>query len=200
MLDKIAIIIGAETSAYGQELSMEIANKGYKILLVGSDNVALIKLSDEVSKITETIVVQIDYKNSNLIPNFASQIKEKFGKVDLLINLHFAESSGSPIFAIEPKLWYENIQQNIHFNYLLIYYFHNLVTLSDNGMVIFINNINDRSKEIYKDALDKISSNSIKTMLEIYTQELTNESMKVLYLEEHISSRDLFNEYISSQS
>ena len=83
--NKIVIITGA-ASGIGRQLSIQLANKGAKIILLDIDEKALKETHELINSnngTSETYIIDVSKKNQ--LHMFADNIVEKYGHVDILI-------------------------------------------------------------------------------------------------------------------
>lgn len=85
MEHKVAAITGPY-KGLGAALSRALAARGYKLVLGGRDNEALQGFADEIRRSTEAVAVTLDVRSRGDCVRFVDAAKEKFGRLDLLIN------------------------------------------------------------------------------------------------------------------
>ena len=80
---KVALVTGAG-SGIGRASAMALGEAGYAVVLAGRD---VAKLQDTASRMTgETLCVSADVSNPDSVKNLFAQVKEKFGRLDVLFN------------------------------------------------------------------------------------------------------------------
>ena len=84
MKDKVVIISGA-ARGLGQKYSCEFAKAGAKVVF--ADVNPCNDTEDEIKKITNQFLnLSLDVTNFSSCDNLAKQTKEKFGRIDVLVN------------------------------------------------------------------------------------------------------------------
>jgi NAD(P)-dependent dehydrogenase (short-subunit alcohol dehydrogenase family) len=88
MREKYVLITGG-TSGIGKETVMQLASKNAKIIFCGRDNTKGKQTTEEIKKVTgnkEIDFIQADFCSFHSVKNLVQQIKEKTGRIDVLIN------------------------------------------------------------------------------------------------------------------
>ena len=80
---KIALITGA-SSGIGRDMARDLAERGYNLILVARDKERLEELKKEFK--VEARIISTDLADSNNCKELYKEVKEKFGKIDILIN------------------------------------------------------------------------------------------------------------------
>ena len=82
--NKIALVTGA-SRGLGKYLSIELAKKGYDIILVARTVGALEEQYDEINKLgVKSTIVPLDLNEDNAIDNLGFEINKKWGRFCLL--------------------------------------------------------------------------------------------------------------------
>jgi NAD(P)-dependent dehydrogenase (short-subunit alcohol dehydrogenase family) len=80
---KVALVTGAG-SGIGRASALALGAAGYAVVLAGRD---MAKLQDTASRMTgETLCVSADVSSPDSVKNLFAQVKEKFGRLDVLFN------------------------------------------------------------------------------------------------------------------
>jgi len=87
MFKKIAVITGAD-GGMGKEITKAVAKEGYITIMACLPNPNIEKVIKEIQKNTneEILCIELDLSSAQSIIRFVETIKEKFQKIDLLIN------------------------------------------------------------------------------------------------------------------
>lgn len=132
---KTAIVTGC-ACGIGREIVLELARDGYNI--IGTYNTSLNKIKELKNRV-ESIGVNFDYYKLDLtnefeIKEFSNNIKEKYNKIDILIN-NAAKSLDNEFLLKTKKEFMEVLEVNLVGPFLLI---QNLIEVMDNGIIINI--------------------------------------------------------------
>lgn len=105
---KIAIVTGA-TGGIGRDIVEGLAGKKIKLVLVGRREEKLKSLEEEFSDKTEILTVRCDVTKQENLENLINKTKDKFGKIDILINGAGVSSQhpfwNQPVEDIEKIIW-----------------------------------------------------------------------------------------------
>lgn len=80
---KIALITGA-SSGIGRDMARDLAERGYNLILVARDKERLEELKKEFK--VEATIISTDLSDFNNCKELYKEVKNKFGKIDILIN------------------------------------------------------------------------------------------------------------------
>ena len=81
--NKVALITGA-SSGIGRDMARDLAQRGYNLILVARDKERLEELKKEFN--VEVTTISIDLADSNNCKELYNEVKNKFEKIDILIN------------------------------------------------------------------------------------------------------------------
>lgn len=85
-MQRNALITGF-TRGIGKAIAYKLASKGFRLVLIYKNSDALANsINEELSKITQTLVIKCDVSDTKQIENACKQAKEKFGFIDTLVN------------------------------------------------------------------------------------------------------------------
>ena len=103
--NKIALVTGA-SRGLGKFLSLELAKKGYDIILVARTVGALEEQYDEINKLgVKSTIVPLDLNEDNAIDNLGFEINKKWGKLDLLVSNAAITNELTPLSHLKPNVW-----------------------------------------------------------------------------------------------
>ena len=95
---RIALVTGGG-SGIGAEVAQALANDGWKVVITGRRQEALESVISKSTKSSgELIAITADVTDEKSVKNLFSEIKEKFGRLDLLIN---NAGTGAPAVEID---------------------------------------------------------------------------------------------------
>jgi NADP-dependent 3-hydroxy acid dehydrogenase YdfG len=104
----VAIVTGA-TGGIGRDIVKGLVGKKIKLILAGRNQEKLKALEEEFSGTSEIITVRCDVTKQKDLENLVSKAKDKFGKIDILINGAGVSSQhpfwNQPIEDIEKIIW-----------------------------------------------------------------------------------------------
>ena len=136
--NRIALITGA-TRGIGKEISLALAKKNIHVILLGRTIGALEEISDKIHlEGGKATCVQFDLSDLNKICDLSQEVKERWGKLDILISNAAYLHNLTPLSHLSEKDWQTSININLSANWLLIKYFEKLLLESKNGKAIFI--------------------------------------------------------------
>ncbi|MCF7916247.1 MAG: SDR family oxidoreductase [Candidatus Omnitrophica bacterium] len=105
---KVAIVTGA-TGGIGKDIVEGLVSKKIKLVLAGRREEKLKALEEEFSNFAEIISVKCDVTKQEDLENLVRKTKDKFGKIDILVNGAGVSSQhpfwNQPIEDIEKIIW-----------------------------------------------------------------------------------------------
>jgi NADP-dependent 3-hydroxy acid dehydrogenase YdfG len=105
---KIALVTGA-TGGIGKDIVKGLADKKIKLILAGRREEKLNDICQEFSQVSELVPVKCDVTKKEDLDNLVNKAKDKFGKIDILINGAGVSSQhpfwNQPIEDIEKIIW-----------------------------------------------------------------------------------------------
>ena len=129
MKKRIALITGA-TRGIGKEISLALAKEDIHVILLGRTIGALEEISDKIHlNGGNATCVQFDLNDLNKIYDLSQEIKERWGKLDILISNAAYLHNLTPLSHLSDKDWQISININLSANWLLIKYFEKLPSI-----------------------------------------------------------------------
>ena len=126
MKKRIALITGA-TRGIGKEISLALAKEDIHVILLGRTIGALEEISDKIHfNGGNATCVQFDLSDLNKIYDLSQEIKERWGKLDILISNAAYLHNLTPLSHLSDKDWQISINVNLSANWLLIKHFEKL--------------------------------------------------------------------------
>ena len=111
--NKIALITGS-SRGLGKHLSIELAKKGFEIILVARTTGALEEQYDKITKIgSKSTIVPLDLSDHDVIDNLGYEINKKWGKLDLFISNAAITAELTPLSHLKPDVWDKIINLNL---------------------------------------------------------------------------------------
>lgn len=115
--DKIVVITGA-SSGIGKSTALEFAKKQAKLVLVARRKEKLDEIQTALTKHNvESVVYPCDVSNKLAVKQMSSQVIDKFGKIDVLVN-----NAGFAIYGTVSNLTIEEIESQMMTNYFGMVY------------------------------------------------------------------------------
>ncbi|MCJ8283280.1 MAG: SDR family oxidoreductase, partial [Rivularia sp. ALOHA_DT_140] len=106
--DKIAVVTGGD-SGIGIATAKLLTSEGVKVALIDKTDDKLKQAAEEVGKIGDVIYVKADLRELAQVENAKSQILQRFGKVDILVNAAGITGATGDFLEITDEEWYNTI-------------------------------------------------------------------------------------------
>ena len=132
--NKVAIVTGGN-SGIGYAAAADLVSKGAKVIVTGRNKEALAKAETEL-KVTGIVADQSDLKS---IDNLVEEVKEKFGKVDILF-LNAGIAAFAPLDSASEDHYDSIMNVNVKGVYFTVQKV--LPILNDGGSIIFNTSVN----------------------------------------------------------
>jgi NAD(P)-dependent dehydrogenase (short-subunit alcohol dehydrogenase family) len=138
LADRIALVTGA-SRGIGAALALHLAEAGAHIVAVARTVGGLEELDDKIKAMGGTAtLVPLDVKDTEGIGRLAAALKERYGRVDVLIGNAGILTTPSPLSHVEQKQWDDVLAVNVTANWHLISACDELLKASDAGRAVFI--------------------------------------------------------------
>ena len=136
--NRIALITGA-TRGIGKEIAILLAKNKIHVIILGRTLSALDDLSDKINEFGgSSTCIQFDLNDLSEISKISQEVKQRWGKLDLLISNAAYLHNLTPLSHLSEKDWQISLNTNLSSNWLLIKYFENLLLESKFGKAIFL--------------------------------------------------------------
>lgn len=141
MKNKVFVITGA-SSGIGKAVAKKAAEQGAFLVLMARNVIALESLANELyqSFHTDSLVVKCDVSDKNQLENAYNKIKDKYQRVDYLINC-----AGYGTFKLAKDFSYEEVQEMFKVNTFGMMYLTTLISelmlQQQSGHIFFISSI-----------------------------------------------------------
>ena len=109
-MNRIAVVTGAGRGI-GKVVSRTLAANGWTVVVTGRDKEVIDFLANEIGN--DSIGVVCDVADSESVRNLFAEIKERFGRVDMLFNNAGVVAPGAPIEELSVDEWRRVIDTNI---------------------------------------------------------------------------------------
>lgn len=138
LTDRIALVTGA-SRGIGAALALQLAQAGAHVVAVARTVGGLEELDDRIKAAGgSATLVPLDVKDSGGIARLAQALKDRYGRLDVLVGNAGILGVSSPLGHIEPKSWDDVMAVNVTANWQFIRHFDALLKLSDAGRAVFI--------------------------------------------------------------
>ena len=135
---RIALITGA-TRGIGKEIAILPAKNKIHVIILGRTLSALDDLSDKINDIGgSSTCIQFDLNDLSEISKISQEVKQRWGKLDILISNAAYLHNLTPLSHLSEKDWQISLNTNLSSNWLLIKHFENLLLESEYGRAIFL--------------------------------------------------------------
>jgi NAD(P)-dependent dehydrogenase (short-subunit alcohol dehydrogenase family) len=135
---RVALVTGA-SRGIGAEAALALAEQGAHIVAVARTAGGLEELDDKIRAGGGTAtLVPLDMKDADGIVRLAAALRERHGKLDILLGNAGILRTPTPLGHIEPKDWDDLLAVNVTANWHLIRAFDPLLKLSDAGRAVFM--------------------------------------------------------------
>ncbi|WP_217703333.1 SDR family oxidoreductase [Flavobacterium agri] len=168
--DKIAVVTGGN-SGIGYATANELKNQGAKVIITGRRKEAVSQAADELG--VDWIVA--DQGNVSDIENLVSEIKRKFGKVDILF-INAGVLGGSAIAEATEEIFDQVINVNFKGAYFTLSRF--IPILNDGASVVFLSS-NTASMNAANSSIYSSSKAALNSVMKIAAVELAPRHIRV---------------------
>ena len=135
---RIALVTGA-SRGIGAAAALALAAEGAHIVAVARTVGGLEELDDRIAAAGSTAtLVPLDMKDTDGILRLALALRERHGRLDILLGNAGILGTPSPLDHVEPKVWDDTLAVNLTANWHLIRAFDPLLKLSDAGRAVFV--------------------------------------------------------------
>ena len=135
---RIALITGA-TRGIGKEIAILLAKNNIHVIILGRTLSALDDLSDKINDFGgSSTCIQFDLNDLSEISKISQEVKQRWGKLDILISNAAYLHNLTPLSHLSEKDWQISLNTNLSSNWLLIKHFENLLLESEYGRAIFL--------------------------------------------------------------
>jgi NAD(P)-dependent dehydrogenase (short-subunit alcohol dehydrogenase family) len=135
---RVALVTGA-SRGIGAEAALALAEQGAHIVAVARTVGGLEELDDKIRAGGGTAtLVPLDMKDADGIVRLAAALRERHGKLDILLGNAGILRTPTPLGHIEPKDWDDLLAVNVTANWHLIRALDPLLKLSDAGRAVFM--------------------------------------------------------------
>lgn len=135
---RIALITGA-SRGIGQAAAKLLAKEGAHVILLARDKKGLEETDDAIRTAGgKATLVPMDITDANALEQLSVVIRERFGKLDILVGNAGVLGDLTPVSHIEPLMWEKVFAVNVTANLNLIRCFDDLLKKSDAPRAMFV--------------------------------------------------------------
>ncbi len=111
---KVAIVTGAGRGI-GEQIALSLAGEGVVVIIDDTSQEGAQKVKDKIDKMGATAMAfNADITNSMEIEDMVGKVKEKFGRIDLLVNNACAPIKRTPFLEIDLDEWRQVFEVNVN--------------------------------------------------------------------------------------
>ena len=175
---KTVVITGAG-SGIGKEIARSFSNKGADLILLSKSTEKLNMIYDEIiaNSSARVLIQSIDFESAEEkdYENLVKAAKEKFGKIDGLVNNAGILGQKKSLEQYDYKIWKNVLKVNLDAGFLLTKNFIPLLKQADKSSVIFTSSGVGRTGRAYWGAYS-VSKFATEAMVQILSDELEKTS------------------------
>ncbi len=176
--NKIALITGA-SRGIGESIAKTLAAQGAQCILVSRKPEALAKVADEINKDggkAETIACHTGYLDQ--IQALFDTVKEKFGKLDILINNAATNPHFGELITAEESHWNKIMEVNLKGPFFMIQKAVPLMEAAGGGAIMNVSSVNG-IRPAFLQGVYSISKAGVISMTKAYAKELAPKNIRV---------------------
>ena len=176
-------IIFGSTGILGSRISLELAKKNTNLILHGKSYEKLIKLDDEIKKVSKNVTFfQADITHKKFATNLLNKVSSKFSRIDFVINLIGVFFGLRPLTNFSHKEWDDLIEINLSSCWRIVKELEPLLRKSLNAKIIFLENRDISTGKAYHNTFS-ICQKAKETMFKIFNKENSKFRIKVHFIE-----------------
>lgn len=178
LANRIALVTGA-SRGIGHATAVALAKAGAHVVATARTVGGLEELDNAIKAAGSTAtLVPLDIRDTAGIARLADALKERYGRLDVLIGNAAIITVGSPLTHIEPKAWDDMIAVNVTANWHLIRYFEPLLKQSDAARVVFVTSAAAHGGRAYH-AIYALTKAALDAMARSYADETASTNIRV---------------------
>ena len=176
-------IVFGSTGILGSRISLELAKKNTNLILHGKSYEKLIKLDDEIKKVSKNVTFfQADITHKKFATNLLNKVSSKFSRIDFVINLIGVFFGLRPLTNFSHKEWDDLIEINLSSCWRIVKELEPLLRKSLNAKIIFLENRDISTGKAYHNTFS-ICQKAKETMFKIFNKENSKFRIKVHFIE-----------------
>jgi 3-oxoacyl-[acyl-carrier protein] reductase len=120
--NKVALITGA-AGGMGSACALAFARAGASLALVDRDASSLDEVARQAQAVSRvgqgSLPLPVDVTDAPAVQSGVDQAIQRFGRIDVLVNLAGRQGPGSPVWEVDPQAWRETLEVNLWGTFLL---------------------------------------------------------------------------------
>ncbi len=178
LADRIALVTGA-SRGIGAAAALALAEQGAYIVAVARTVGGLEELDDRIRAAGgSATLVPLDMKDSEGLARLASALRERHGKLDILLGNAGIGGPSSPLGHVEPKAWDDVMAVNVTANWHLIRAMDPLLRNSDAGRAVFLTSGTAHNARAYRGPYSA-SKAALEALARTYANETASTNVRV---------------------
>ncbi len=175
---KIALITGA-SRGIGKAIAITLADYGAQCILVSrkADALAVIAANIE-SRGGKAAIMACNVGNLKQIEDLMAQIRDRYGKLDILINNAATNPYFGEMLGADEGIWNKTFDVNLKGPFFLIQYATKLMELSGGGSIVNVSSINGVRPALYQ-GVYSITKAGLISMTQAFAKELAVKNIRV---------------------
>ena len=179
--NRVAVVTGA-SRGIGRAAALAFAEAGAHVIALARTQGALESLDDEIrAKGSSATLVPVNMKDFEAFDRLGAAIRERWGKLDILLGNAGVLGELAPITHIDQPVWDEVMAVNVTANYRLIRALDPLLRDSDAGRAIFVSSGAAHKATAYWGPY-AISKAALEILVRTYAAETLTTPLKVMLL------------------
>jgi len=175
---RIALVTGA-SRGIGAAVAKAFAAEGARVIVAGRTQGGLEEVDDAIRAMgREAVLFPADLTDSEMIDQMALAIRQRFGRLDILVGNAGILGSLTPMHQIEPSQWDAVMAINLTANWRLVRAFDPLLRLSPAGRALFVTSGAGDGHHPYWGAY-AVSKGALEIMARTWAAELENTTVRV---------------------
>ena len=136
--DRIALVTGA-SRGIGRAAALALARKGAHIIATARTQAGLEELDDEIkANGGNATLVTMDVNDRPALPRLAEAIRERWGKLDIIVLNAGILGELTPISHMDEQIWDDVIATNLTAGFRMIHHLDPLLRQSDAGRAVLV--------------------------------------------------------------
>ncbi|MPZ57540.1 MAG: SDR family NAD(P)-dependent oxidoreductase [Rhizobiales bacterium] len=170
LADSIALVTGA-SRGIGAATALALAKAGAHVVAVARTVGGLEELDDRIREHGgEATLVPLDLRDTAGVAALATELDERYGRLDVLVGNAGVLGPLSPLDHVEPNAWDEALAVNVTANWHLIRLMNPLLKQSDAGRTVFVTSAVAASARAYWGPYS-VSKAALETLVRTYAAE-----------------------------
>lgn len=181
--ERIALITGA-SRGLGRAAALELAKQGVHIIATARTLGGLEELDDEISALGgSATLVQMDLRDRPAMANLANAIKERWGRLDVMIANAGVLGVLTPVSHLDEEVWDEVIDTNLSAVWRMIRVFDGLLRASPSGRAVLVTSSASHGASYPYWSAYSASKAGVESLGQVWAAEVQTTNLKVNMLD-----------------